>query len=212
MKREYICSNNKGHAVQLWIQLPDILPPRAGDPFLTSPTCWWGAQGFLRLFFVTGLPVGIFVLCRKEWNPQSSQHTPGEIMVGKLIVKTWDTQLSARWDCPCPKPSGQSLGSPGLQVDSLLLPSPEPEDHPPSSSSCVYLILCLLHPLSHCPCSLLLSLCFSPAVSFSRGFSLFGCISVSFSSDSFSLAPLALSSVFCFPYLTQFFLAPFPLC
>ena len=115
-------------------------------------------------------PSGHHHALQKGMKPTSHLSAqPEATMVGKLIVKPWDTQ-------------GLSLsqtiwfisGLTGLQADSLLMPSPEPEDHPPSSSHHVHLILSLLLPLSHHFCSLLLSLPLSPPASVSRCFSLFG--------------------------------------
>lgn len=52
-------------------------------PFLTWLTSGWGVQVFLQLFFITGLPRGIAVLCRKNWTPLvHNQREMGQLLQG----------------------------------------------------------------------------------------------------------------------------------
>ena len=82
--------------------------------FLTWLTSWWGARGFLGIFFLTDHTTGIVILYRKEWNPSEvSVYNQGKSWQKKKTSWWWHRRPSSPgWGCPCPRPSWSALGVP----------------------------------------------------------------------------------------------------
>lgn len=112
---------------------------------------------------------------------------PGEITVRKLIMKTWTLRYLQGRTVPIPNHLVHLWAHLACRLTWSC--------HYHQSLRTIYhLPLCtsnslLLLPLSHCPCSLLLSLPLSPATSVSTCFSVFGCVCVSSASVFVSCVP-----------------------
>lgn len=180
---------------QLCAQLPNA--GTAGEPFLTWPTCWWGAHSFRKLFSIIGLLTGFAALCRWEWNPRIPQFKNKDESQQKHSKKTKKARENG---------SPHSPQQPGLKVNFVSIALGKAEKHSPimrksslsytfSTSSC-FCVICRLYP----PLPLLVS------AGVSWRFSFTWC--VSFFSALFSLAfMLLLFSLLSF--VSQLFLSSF---
>lgn len=107
--------------------------PELAIPFLPGPhvdgelKTSWGSSSSLMSQMAWPCSAG-----RNETRQPFEYTTRGD-HGEKTHNEDMDTRVSARQNCPRPKPSGPPLGSPGLQVNSILSLSSEPEDHLPSS-------------------------------------------------------------------------------